>query len=636
MSLFDAVRGPEDLARLSVGELSTLAGEMRTELIDTITKTGGHLGSGLGVLELTLALHHLYDFRHDRIVFDVGHQCYPHKMLTGRRERMNTMRMDDGLCGFPHPNESEFDQFHTGHAGTSISLALGLALADKRAGNNRRTVAIVGDASYGAGVAFEAMNHASDLGVDLLVILNDNEMSISPTVGALSRYFTRLRTGPLYTGAKREMQELIKHLPFIGEKVDKTIDETVGVLRSVMVPGHMFEEYGFTYFGPMEGHDMPRLVHTLSDLQERGGLNFLHLLTKKGAGCELAADDPQKLHGVKPKPAVSTTDGEAQPPEGAPAPKLPAYTQVFADKFIELCKSDESLIGVTAAMPDGTGLVQLQKQLPDRVVDVGICEQHAVALGGGLAKGGSRPVMAIYSTFLQRGYDQVFQELCIQDANCVLALDRAGLVDDGCTHHGLFDIAYLRTFPNTVLMAPANADELRAMLAFAVEYPAVVSVRYPRDSAEPSTRPLQPIELGKAEVLREGSDVVLAAYGTMVPLAEAAALELAEQGVDATVINMRFAKPVDTATLAPRLEGSRLLVTLEEHSVAGGVGSAICEALSDEGHCLPPTLMIGVPDRFVEHGTRKRLLEKLGFTPAGLAERILEGMESRVGGALSG
>jgi len=637
MSLFDAVRGPEDVRKLSVEELGTLAGEMRAELIDTITKTGGHLGSGLGVLELTIALHHLYDFRHDRIVFDVGHQCYPHKMLTGRRERMNTMRMDEGLCGFPHPNESEYDQFHTGHAGTSISLALGLALADKRAGNNRRTVAIVGDASYGAGVAFEAMNHASELGVDLLVILNDNEMSISPTVGALSRYFTRLRTGPLYTGAKREMHELIKHLPFIGEKVDRTIDETVGVLRSVMVPGHMFEEYGFTYFGPMEGHDMPRLVHTLRDLRERGGLNFLHLLTKKGAGCELAADDPQKLHGVKPAPKTSVvkTDGEAQPPVGAPAPKLPPYTKVFADHFVELCKGDDSLIGVTAAMPDGTGLVQLQKELPDRCVDVGICEQHAVALGGGLAKGGQRPVMAIYSTFLQRGYDQVFQELCIQDANCVLALDRAGLVDDGCTHHGLFDIAYLRTLPNTVLMAPANADELRAMLSFAVEYPAVVALRYPRDSAPPASSPVDAIELGKAQVLREGGDVLLAAYGTMVPLAEAAAALLAEQGVDATVVNARFAKPVDTATLGPRLEGTRMLVTLEEHSVAGGFGAAVCEALSAAGHCLPPTLMIGVPDRFVEHGTRRRLLEKLGFTPEGLAERILEGIETRVGSALS-
>ncbi len=629
MALFDSIRGPQDLRRLSPEELTELAKEMRAELIETISRTGGHLGSGLGVLELTIALHSLYDFSHDRIVFDVGHQCYPHKMLTGRRERMDTMRKDDGLCGFPHPHESDFDQFHTGHAGTAISLALGLAAADKQAGNDRRTVAIVGDASYGAGVAFEAMNAATELGVELLIILNDNEMSISPTVGAMSRYFTRMRMGPLYTGAKREVQELIKHIPFIGEKVDKTVQESLSVVRSVLTPGHVFEEFGFEYFGPMDGHDIPRLVHTLRDMRERGGLNLLHLLTDKGAGHADREDDPQRLHGVKPQPVVvKPTDGEADPPVDAPKPKRPPYTNVFANKLVQLAQSDPTLVGITAAMPDGTGLVKLAEAVPERCHDVGICEQHAVALAGGFAKGGMRPVVAIYSTFLQRGYDMVFQELCIQGANAVLAMDRAGLVDDGCTHHGLFDIAYLRTLPNTVLMAPANAEELEAMLAFAVEHPAVVGVRYPRDTAPAADGPVPLVEFGKAVTLREGGDVVLCAYGTMVPLAEAAAELLATHGVEATVLNARFAKPVDTAAVWGACEDARLLVTLEEHATAGGFGAAVLEALAAEGRALPPTLLVGVPDRFVEHGTRARLLEKLGFTPRGIADRILEAVGS--------
>ncbi|MCB9897588.1 MAG: 1-deoxy-D-xylulose-5-phosphate synthase [Planctomycetes bacterium] len=625
MALFEKIDSPDDLRRLPLEDLETLAGEMRGDLIETISRTGGHLGSGLGVVELTVALHYVFDFRKDRLVFDVGHQCYPHKMLTGRKARMGTMRQDDGLCGFPHPNESEYDLFHTGHAGTAISLALGLARADKLAGNGRRTVAVVGDASYGAGVAFEAMNAAKELGVDLVVVLNDNEMSISPTVGSLARYFTRVRTGPLYTGAKREMHELIRHIPFIGDKVDRSLQESVSMVRSLLTPGHVFEEYGFDYFGPHDGHDIPRLVHTLRDLIDRGGLALLHVLTKKGAGCELAASDPQKLHGMKPAPAPKA-DGEADPPVGAPKAKRPPYTQVFAEKLVELARSDARVVGITAAMPDGTGLHMLAEALPDRFHDVGICEQHAVALAGGMAKGGLHPVLAIYSTFLQRAYDQVFQELLIQDASCVLAMDRAGLVDDGCTHHGLFDIAYLRTMPNTVLMAPSDADELRAMLAYAVELPGTVAIRYPRDAAPPAEGPVPPIELGRAVTLREGHDVSLVAYGTMVPLAEAAADLLSEEGVSASVINARFAKPVDTGTIRASLEGVRLLVTLEEHALSGGFGSAVLEALAVEGVALPPVLPIGIPDRWVEHGTRARLFEKLGLTPAALAERILRSL----------
>lgn len=633
MSLFDNVDSPQDLRRLSLDELPVLADEMRAELIETIHKTGGHLGSGLGVLELTIALHYIYDFSHDRLVFDVGHQCYPHKMLTGRKHRLGTVRQDDGLCGFPHPEESDTDLFHTGHAGTSISLALGLAHADKLAGNDRRTVAVIGDAGYGAGVAFEAMNAADELDLNLLVVLNDNEMSISPTIGAMSRYFTRLRTGPLYTGAKREFGEFIKHMPVIGEKLDRSIRESASVFKSVIVPGHVFEEFGFDYFGPHDGHDLPRLVHTLRDLKERDGLTLLHIQTNKGAGCELAADDPNRLHGVKPTKKPSS-DGEADPPVGAPVPKRPAYTKVFADALTELAKANPKIQAITAAMPDGTGLVAMERELPGRVVDVGICEQHAVAFAGGLAKADVKPVVAIYSTFLQRGYDMVFQELLIQDADCVLAMDRAGLVDDGATHHGLFDVAYLRTMPNSVCMAPANAEELEAMLAFAVDQPGTVGVRYPRDVAPAAEEPVAPVELGKAVTLREGGDVVLAAYGSMVPVAEAAAELLAAEDVDCTVINGRFAKPVDVSTLGDAARDARLFVTLEEHALQGGFGSSVLEAFVQAGVSIPATLMIGVPDSFIEHGTRKRLLEKLGLTPEGVAAKILEAVGRPVEAAL--
>jgi 1-deoxy-D-xylulose-5-phosphate synthase len=623
MSLFDHVDSPQDLRRLSVEHLPVIAAEMRADLIDAISQTGGQLGSGLGVLELTIALHYVHDFRKDRLVFDVGHQCYPHKMLTGRKHRMRTMRQTDGLCGFPHPVESEYDLFHTGHAGTSVSLGLGLAAADKASGTDRRTVVVIGDAGYGAGVAFEAMNAAAEAGVDMLVILNDNEMSISPTVGAMSRYLTRVRTGPLITGAKKELQELIRHIPVIGHRVDRSLRESLAMLRSVLAQGHVFEEFGFDYFGPMDGHDTTRLVHTLQDLRQRPGLNLLHLVTRKGAGCERAADDPQRLHGVKPNPPGS---GLPEKPVGAQARKLPAYTDVFADCLVERARRDPRIVGVTAAMADGTGLHKLALALPERCFDVGICEQHAVAFAGGLAKGGCLPVVAIYSTFLQRGYDELFQELLIQDAPVVLALDRAGLVDDGATHHGLFDIAYIRAMPNTVLMAPASAEELEAMLDFALAHGGPIAIRYPRDSAPAAQGPVPKIEFGRALTVRAGEDVVLMAYGTMVPLAIGAAARLAEAGVEATVINARFAKPIDVAAVRRASTGARLLVTLEEHAVAGGFGSAVLEALAEQGVPLPPALMIGVPDRFIEHGTRGALLSRLGFTDEALAGRILKAL----------
>jgi 1-deoxy-D-xylulose-5-phosphate synthase len=630
MALLDQIDSPEALRRLPVESLPALAAEMRAELIEAISKTGGHLGSGLGVVELTIALHYVHDFRHDRLVFDVGHQCYPHKLLTGRRARIGTMRQLDGLCGFPHPIESDFDLFHTGHAGTSISLGLGLAVADKAAGSDRRTVVVIGDAGYGAGVAFEAMNAASEAGVNLLVILNDNEMSISRTVGAMSRYLTRVRTGPLVTGAKKELHELIKHIPVIGAKMDRSLRESLSMIRSIVAQGHVFEEFGFDYFGPMDGHDLARLVHTLQDLRQRPGLNLVHLVTTKGAGCELAAGDPQRLHGVKPNPPGS---GLPEKPVGAAPRKHPPYTDVFADHLLRRAREDARLVGITAAMADGTGLQKLKDALPAQCFDVGICEQHAVAFAGGLAKGGRVPVVAIYSTFLQRGYDQLFQELLIQNARVVLALDRAGLVDDGATHHGLFDIAYLRAMPNTVLMAPANADELTAMLDFALQHEGPIALRYPRDAAPAAPGPIEPIELGRAVTLREGRDVSLVAYGTMVELALAAADLLAERGLEALVVNARFAKPIDGATMAAAAR-TPLLVTLEEHAVAGGFGAAVLEALSEHGERVPPSLLIGVPDRFIEHGARGRLLERLGFTPVALAERIVAALGVPAGEAL--
>jgi 1-deoxy-D-xylulose-5-phosphate synthase len=624
-SLLGQIDSPEDLRRLPVEELPRVAAEMRSELIDAISQTGGHLGSGLGVVELSIALHYVHDLRHDRLVFDVGHQCYPHKMLTGRRHLMRTMRQTEGLCGFPHPAESEYDLFHTGHAGTSISLGLGLAVADKAAGNRRRTIVVIGDAGYGAGVAFEAMNAASEAEVDMLVILNDNEMSISPTVGAMSRYLTRIRTGPLVTGAKRELHELIRHIPLIGEKVDRSIRESLSVVRSVLVQGHVFEELGFDYFGPMDGHDLPRLVHTLQDLKQRPGLNLLHLVTRKGAGCELAAGDPQRLHGVKAKTPTTRPPGSGLPerPVAAARPSRPSYTDVFAEHLVKRARQDERIVGITAAMADGTGLNRLAEAAPARCFDVGICEQHAVAFAGGLAKGGRLPVLAIYSTFLQRGYDQAFQELLIQDARCVMALDRAGVVDDGATHHGLFDIAFLRTMPNALLMAPAHADELRAMLDFALEHDGPSAIRFPRDEAPAAGGAVEPIQLGRSVALREGGEVVLVAYGSMVPVACEAAELLAEQGVEAGVINARFAKPVDRVGIGSAAAGARLLVTLEEHALAGGFGAAVLEALSQDGRPLPAALLIGVPDHFVEHGLRNEVLARLGLTPKAVVARIL-------------
>ncbi|MGQ0553629.1 MAG: 1-deoxy-D-xylulose-5-phosphate synthase [Planctomycetota bacterium] len=625
MAAYDHIDSPEDLRRLSIEELPGLAAEMRADLIDAIRQTGGHLGSGLGVLELTLALHYVHDFRHDRLVFDVGHQCYPHKMLTGRKGRLRTMRQTDGLCGFPHPEESEFDLFHTGHAGTSISLGLGLAVADRRAGNDRRTVVLIGDAGYGAGVAFEAMNAASEAGVNLLVILNDNEMSISPTVGSMARYFTRVRTGPLLTGAKKEFAELIRNIPLIGEKVDRSLRESVAVMKSVLVPGHVFEEFGFDYFGPMDGHDLPRLIHTLRDLRERKGLTLLHLVTRKGAGCELAAEDPQRLHGIKAVVPVKlpAESGEAQPPAGVPKPKLPTYTDVFAAHVVLRARENDRLVGVTAAMPDGTGLARLAQELPGRCFDVGICEQHAVAFAGGLAKAGALPVVAIYSTFLQRGYDELFQEVLIQNAHVLLALDRAGLVEDGATHHGLFDIAYLRTLPNIVLMAPGDANEFQAMLDFALKHAGPVALRYPRDVAPSATGEVAPVVLGRSVVLRHGADVGLVAYGTMVPVAVSVADLLRQQGLECTVVNARFAKPIDVSTLSRVAADVRLVVTLEEHAVAGGFGSAVMEALAQAGEPLPRLVPIGIPDRFVEHGARHDLLQRVGLTPQAIADRVL-------------
>jgi len=629
VSVFEQVNSPEDLRRLPVDELPRLAEEMRRELIEAISQTGGHLGSGLGVVELTVALHYVHDFRRDRLVFDVGHQCYPHKLLTGRKHLIRTMRQTDGLCGFPHPEESEYDLFHTGHAGTSISLGLGLAVADRAAGEDRRTVVVIGDAGYGAGVAFEAMNAAHEAGVNLLVILNDNEMSISPTVGAMARYFTRVRTGPLVTGAKKELAELLRSLPVIGGKVDTALRESVGAVKSVLVPGHMFEEFGFSYFGPMDGHDLPRLVHTLQDLRSRKGLTLLHLVTRKGAGCELAAADPQRLHGIKARaPAPPPGDGEAQAPAGAPVPKRPAYTDVFANHLVRRAQADPRIVGITAAMPDGTGLKKLAEALPGQCFDVGICEQHAVAFAGGLARGGRHPVVAIYSTFLQRGYDEVFQELLIQDAPVVLAMDRAGLVEDGATHHGLFDIAYLRAMPNTTLLAPANAEELEAMLDFALAHAGPVAIRYARDEAPAAGGPIEPIELGRGVLLRDGRDVALVAYGTQVPVALGAARLLAEHGVEAAVVNARFAKPLDTPLIARSLARRRLLVTLEEHAVGGGFGAAVLEGLCAAGVALPPALLLGVPDRFVEHGSRGKLLERVGLTPQAVTERILRAVGS--------
>jgi 1-deoxy-D-xylulose-5-phosphate synthase len=631
--LLARVNSPAELKQLRPEELPQLCSELRAFLLESVQATGGHLGSNLGVIELTVALHYVFDFRRDRLVLDVSHQCYPHKVLTGRRERFETLRQTDGLCGFTHPDESPFDLFHTGHAGTSIALGLGLAHGSAHEAQRPHTVALIGDASLGAGVAFEALNNAGASGQRMLVVLNDNEWSISKSVGALARYLTRIRSARVVQRAGQEIHGLLASIPLIGDKLEKRIDEVREVLRHSVVQGHVFEELGVTYVGPVDGHDVLYLVENLRRVAELEGVVLLHALTEKGRGHPKAPTHPERVHGVKAGAPGKVPPASSDKPV---QPQGPAYTTVFAQALLRAAERDLRIHALTAGMPSGTGLDTFAERFPARFHDTGITEQHLVAMAAGMAKAGLRPVAAVYSTFLQRAYDQVFQEVALQNLPVTFCLDRAGLVgQDGPTHNGVFDIAYLRPLPNFTLCAPRDATDLERMLECALAARGPLALRFPRDQTPgreripaAERRPMQP---GTAEVLREGTEVWIWAYGALVHAALEAAERMAGEQIEVGVVDARFAKPLDEELLGRHLASARLVLTVEEHQRAGGFGSAVLEAASRLPGARARVRVLGVPDRFVDHkSTREEQLAELELDAAGIERALLAFARARV------
>ena len=604
--LLKTVNDPADLRKLERKELHQLAEELRAFVLDSVSKTGGHLSSNLGTVELTIALHKVFETPEDRIVWDVGHQTYPHKILTGRREALARLRMLDGISGFPRRSESSYDTFGTAHSSTSISAALGMAVAAKRKGEGRKCVAVIGDGAMSAGMAFEALNNAGAMDADLLVILNDNEMSISPPVGALTNYLARLLSGSVYATARRASEHILTRVG-VWEFARRTEEHVKGMVT----PSTLFEEFGFNYIGPIDGHDLDTLVATLTNIRKLSGPQFLHVITRKGQGYKLAEEDPIAYHGP----------GKFDPAEGIKqpaAPGKPTYSQVFGDWLCDMAQADARLVAVTPAMREGSGMVRYSEQYPDRYFDVGIAEQHAVTFAAGMACEGLRPVVAIYSTFLQRGYDQLIHDVAIQNLPVTFALDRGGLVGgDGATHNGAFDYAYLRTVPNLTVMAPADADECRRMLSTAFQLGTPAAVRYPRGTAAGEAKPgLEPLPVGKGEVRRRGKRIAILAFGAMLK----PALEAAE-ALEATVANMRFVKPLDVDLVRQLAADHELLVTVEEHQMMGGAGSAVCEALNGLG-IERRVLLLGLPDRFIDHGDPAKLLSSVGLDAAGIQQAI--------------
>lgn len=619
-NLLDKINSPADVKKLSDEQLKQLAAEIRQLLIKVISHTGGHLAPNLGVVELTLALHKVFNTPQDKLVFDVGHQAYIHKIITGRREQFPTLRQYGGLSGFPKRCESEHDAFGTGHSSTSISAALGMAVARDLQGEDYNVVAIIGDGSMTGGMAFEALNNAGTLHKKMVVVLNDNEMSISKNVGAMSDYLYHLRTGETYNKIKNDIEGWLKNMEF-GTDVLKAIRRLKGSVKYLMVPTSIFEELGFTYLGPVDGHDIHGLIEVLQAAKKIDGPVMVHVLTKKGKGYKPAEESPNKFHGTGP---FEIATGKKITNPAAPI----SYTEVFGKTITELADSDKKIVGLTAAMPDGTGLNIFAQAHPDRFFDVGIAEQHAVTAAAGMAAAGMKPVTAIYSTFMQRAYDSILHDICMQKLHVTMCLDRAGLVgDDGYTHHGVFDYAYLRSIPNMTIMAPKDENELRHMLKTALSFNGPISVRYPRGSGVgvDITEPMQELPIGKAEVLREGKELCFWAIGSMVQSAVQAADKLKEHGIDAGVVNMRFAKPLDKELLIEHAKRYGKIVTLEEGVLAGGVGSEVLEILDDAGllqQCA--VLRLGIPDEFVTHGDKKLLFRDLGLDTDAIVQKAAE------------
>ena len=621
--LLDQINSPQDLKTLDHAALKQLAEEIRVRIVETVTKTGGHLGANLGAVELTLAIHSVIDSPRDKLIWDVGHQAYPHKLITGRREQFHTLRQYQGISGFPRLVESPHDAFGTAHAGTSISAALGYALARDRRGEDYAVVAVTGDGAMTAGMAFEALNHAGDLGTAIVVILNDNKMSIAPNVGALSEYLTRLRTDPTIHRASQDLEALLSRIPAIGAPFVRIAERLKYTIRDLLVPGSLFKELGFTYYGPIDGHNIPLLQQVLREAIGKKEPVVIHAVTEKGRGYSPAEKDPGKLHAMGP--VVVASKGEKV------APKPPGFSQVFADTLTEMARTDGRIVAITAAMPDGTGLNRFEKVFPDRMIDVGIAEQHAVTLAGGMALGGLKPVVAIYSTFAQRAYDQIMHDICLQNLDVTFGIDRAGLVgDDGPTHHGCFDIAYLRTLPNVVLMAPKDENELRHMVKTALDYPGPAFVRYPRGSGRgvPLDNELKNLEFGRGEVLRPGRHVALFGLGPWAYVALEAAEELQKHGIDAAVVNPRFVKPLDQALVLEMAERTGHIVTIEDGSLAGGFGSAVLECIADAGLTGVQVRRIGIPDRYIDHGALALLYEEGGMTVANIVATATEMVQS--------
>jgi 1-deoxy-D-xylulose-5-phosphate synthase len=625
--ILPTINSPADLKKLSWEQLNRLAAEIREEITRVVSANGGHLSSNLGVVELTIALHRTYDFSVDKIIFDVGHQSYTHKILTSRRESFPSIRTDGGLSGFPSPGESVYDIFVEGHAGAALSQALGLVVGSNLQGRKPRVVAFVGDGSISAGMALEAINNAGHSGKRFLVILNDNEMSISPSVGAMASYLNRIRVGSAYNELKRDVRSLLQKIPKFGPTVEEALAEIRDKVARAILPGQWFEQMGFAYFGPYDGHDMKLLCETFDEIEQLtlDKPVLIHVITEKGRGFKPAEDDPAGYHSAAP--FVHHNGKIVAPEEGA---GRPTYTDAFADALVEAGRRDKRIVAITAAMPDGTGTMKFGKEFPERFFDVAICEQHAVGMAAGLAKSGLVPVVAIYSTFLQRAFDQIFHEITLQGLPCVFCIDRAGLVGaDGPTHHGVYDVTYLRAFPGMVVMAPADAAELPLMLDFAVACGSPTAIRYPRTVVadhETGVTP-RPIELGRSATLREGPDATILAYGVTVAAALEAARLLERDGTSVTVVNARFAKPLDEdAILAAARRGP--IVTAEEHALAGGFGSAVLELLSRAG-ALVRVKCLGVPDRFVEHGKRQRLLSSLSLDAPGIAAAVKSVLEKK-------
>lgn len=615
--ILDTICQPQDLKRLSLPQLEKLAGEIRELLVNTISQTGGHLAPNLGVVELTLALHKVFNSPQDKFVWDVGHQCYVHKILTGRKDGFCNIRTFGGISGFPKRSESEHDVYGTGHSSTSISAALGLALARDIKKEKHSVLAVIGDGSLTGGMAYEALNNAGTSKTSLTVILNDNEMSISKNVGAMAEYLAQVRSTPVYTKVKRDVESLLRSIPSIGDRLANTVERVKDSLKYLVVPGMLFEELGFTYMGPIDGHNLNSVIEVLQQSQKMTGPILIHVITCKGKGYLPAERSAAKFHGVSP---FCVETGEIKNNGSGKS-----YTRVFGDTLLQLAESHPEIIAITAAMLEGTGLKEFSLKFPKRFFDVGIAEQHAITMAGGMATQGLKPFVAIYSTFFQRSYDQIVHDLCLQKLPVILAVDRAGIVgEDGPTHHGVFDLSFMRHIPNLVMMAPKDENELRHMIKTAYDYKGPVAIRYPRGSGlgVPLEEPLHALEIGCSEELKIGKDLTFLAIGTMVqPCIEAVEL-LAQQGIDAGVVNMRFIKPLDGKMIRKASREAGLIVTVEENILAGGFGSAVLEYINQQQLNWVKVLRLGLPDEFIEHGARSKLLQKYQLDSLGIAAQV--------------